>query len=293
MSASAQYASIPRLEPVIFGTANTARDGSGTMATLLRASSTAQSGTRIDKIQVNALGDTTNGMLRLFLARVRIGLALASLTFVTTTATATTSSPHGLVTGDLVTVEGAAPSQYNVTGVAITVLTPTSFSYAMGAPPATNATVVGSYVTSPAGRPPVLWRELPVSAAVVSPRTISSIGQSSTTATLTTATPHGLSTGDTVVIAGATPAAFNGTFSITVTTATAFTYQMLTAPGSNATVVGAYSAVKLSFSGSMSSTAAADTGYLPLILPVGTALLIATNNAEQFAASTGVAGDFA
>ena len=70
--------------------------------------------------------------------------------------------------------------------------------------------------------------------------TISSITRVTTTATLTTATNHGLVTGNYVTISGATPAAFNGTFSITVTGNTTFTYTMLTTPANDATVVGTY-----------------------------------------------------
>ena len=70
--------------------------------------------------------------------------------------------------------------------------------------------------------------------------TISSITRVTTTATLTTATNHGLVTGNYVTISGATPAAFNGTFPITVTGNTTFTYTMLTTPANDATVVGSY-----------------------------------------------------
>lgn len=72
------------------------------------------------------------------------------------------------------------------------------------------------------------------------PATISSITAVGTTATLTTATAHGLYTGNTVTISGATPAAYNGTFVITVVNPTRWTYTTLTAPGGNATVVGTY-----------------------------------------------------
>ena len=70
--------------------------------------------------------------------------------------------------------------------------------------------------------------------------TISTITFVTTTAILTTATAHGLSTGAVVTILGASPAAYNGTFSITVTGTTTFTYTMLSNPGANATVVGSY-----------------------------------------------------
>lgn len=77
--------------------------------------------------------------------------------------------------------------------------------------------------------------------SVTGAKAISTITNSTTTATLTTTTAHGLTTGTVVTIAGATPAAYNGTYTITVTTTTQFTYTMATNPGGNATVVGSYS----------------------------------------------------
>ena len=69
---------------------------------------------------------------------------------------------------------------------------------------------------------------------------ISTITFVTTTATLTTATAHGLTTGNTVFITGTTPAAYSGTFVITVTSTTTFTYTMLSTPSGNATVMGSY-----------------------------------------------------
>jgi hypothetical protein len=71
-------------------------------------------------------------------------------------------------------------------------------------------------------------------------QTISTITNVTTVATLTTATDHNLTTGTFVTISGATPAAYNGTFSITVVDAVSFTYTMLTTPAGSATVVGSY-----------------------------------------------------
>jgi hypothetical protein len=74
-------------------------------------------------------------------------------------------------------------------------------------------------------------------------QTISSItrgGTGNLTATLTTALAHGLITGNRVTISGATPSQFNGTYAITVTGATTFTYVMASAPANNATVMGSY-----------------------------------------------------
>jgi hypothetical protein len=71
-------------------------------------------------------------------------------------------------------------------------------------------------------------------------QTISSITRVTTTATLTTAANHNLSTGTFVTVSGATPSEYNGTFSITVTGATTFTYTMLSTPSGSASVVGSY-----------------------------------------------------
>jgi len=69
---------------------------------------------------------------------------ISSITHVGTTATLTTSSAHGLITGNRVTITGATANDYNGTYV-ITYISPTQFSYVMVTTPAANATVVGSY----------------------------------------------------------------------------------------------------------------------------------------------------
>jgi len=69
---------------------------------------------------------------------------------------------------------------------------------------------------------------------------ISTITRVTTTATLTTSTNHGLSTGTFVTVSGAIPTAFNGTYSITVTGVNTFTYVMASAPSADATTVGSY-----------------------------------------------------
>ena len=75
---------------------------------------------------------------------------------------------------------------------------------------------------------------------IVTGQNITSITFITTTATLTTNSPHGLSTNDYVTIAGASPAQYNGTYSITVTGASTFTYVMASTPATNATSVGTY-----------------------------------------------------
>jgi len=81
------------------------------------------------------------------------------------------------------------------------------------------------------------------SATTSTAQTISTItrgGTGNLTATLTTAVAHGLVTGNTITVAGAIPTQFNGTYRITVTGATTFTYTMATAPSGDATTVGTY-----------------------------------------------------
>lgn len=71
-------------------------------------------------------------------------------------------------------------------------------------------------------------------------QTISSITRVTTTATLTTASAHNLTTGTFVTVSGAIPVEYNGTFSITVVDATSFTYTMLATPSGSASTVGSY-----------------------------------------------------
>jgi hypothetical protein len=69
---------------------------------------------------------------------------------------------------------------------------------------------------------------------------ISGITHVTVTATLTTTLPHGLSTGAYITVSGATPAAYNGSFTITVTGDNTFTYVMGSDPAANASPVGSY-----------------------------------------------------
>jgi hypothetical protein len=92
-----------------------------------------------------------------------------------------------------------------------------------------------------------------VVASTSTAQTISSITRVGTLATLNTAAPHGLVTGNQVTVTGATPSDFNGTYIITKTSNTQFQYTMATTPASNATVVGTYS-VNIAVTGVNSNT---------------------------------------
>jgi len=139
-----------------------------------------------------------------------------TVTHVGTLATATTNVAHGLVTGNQIVMSGITPSAYNGTFI-ITVLNATQFTYVMSSTPATNSTSNGTAYA------------------------ITSITNVGTGALVTTAADHNLYTGNVIVVTGATPSAYNGTYTITKQSATTFTYALTTNPGGNATVVGTYS----------------------------------------------------
>lgn len=74
-------------------------------------------------------------------------VSLVSLTRSSSTATATTLNPHGLVTGNKVTVSGAVESAYNVTA-SVTVTSPTTFTYTVSGSPSTPATGTPIFTTA-------------------------------------------------------------------------------------------------------------------------------------------------
>lgn len=74
---------------------------------------------------------------------------------------------------------------------------------------------------------------------------IATITRSGTTATVTTTNPHGLKTGDSVTIYGATDALYNISASITATSSLTFTYIMAGTPSANAVAANSQSATQL------------------------------------------------
>lgn len=64
MANIANYAATPKYAVAQISTANTARDGTGTIGTVFSAGA---SGSRIDAINLKATGTTTAGMIRLFI----------------------------------------------------------------------------------------------------------------------------------------------------------------------------------------------------------------------------------
>ena len=108
-----------------------------------------------------------NYLVALDVTRAKYSATISTITFVTTTATLTTATPHNLSTGDSITVSGATPTQYNGT-FTVTVTGTNTFTYTMGGTPASNATVVGSYVVNTTTRFPTLvkWSHAAVPGAL-------------------------------------------------------------------------------------------------------------------------------
>jgi len=106
----------------------------------------------------------------------------------------TTAANHNLATGDTVIVTDASPSSYNGTYTVTLTSTPTTFT-----------------VATP---------------------TVSAASWSSNVITFTTATSHNLTTGNTVIVAGASPSGYNGTYTVASTpTSTTFTVANAVNPG--------------------------------------------------------------
>jgi hypothetical protein len=81
-----------------------------------------------------------------YIATTTTAQTISSITHVGNVATLTTSAPHGLITGNRVTISGATANDYNGTYV-ITKTGANTFTYTMATTPAANATVVGTYTT--------------------------------------------------------------------------------------------------------------------------------------------------
>lgn len=109
------------------------------------------------------------------------------------------------------------------------------------------------------------------------PKSVSSLTRSGNTATATTSTAHGYSTGDSVTIAGATPTDYNGTKTVTVTDSTHFTFSLTETPAT-------------SDSGTVTSatTTYADRTISSLAVALDTTTMIATATVTLGTAQTGL-----
>lgn len=147
--------------------------------------------------------------------------AVTSVTSVADIATVVTTVEHGFVTGADITISGAVETAYNGR-FNITVVDANTFTYQFtGATSPATGTIKCSNMA-------YYWQALGTRV------TLTSLTHVTTTATATK-NGHGFSNGQYVTIAGATPAAYNGTFVISNVAANTFDYTMASDPGANAT----------------------------------------------------------
>jgi hypothetical protein len=99
MAATINFANAPRVSGVTISTANTNRDGTGTLGTVITAGT---NGTRIDRIRAQAIVTTTAGRVRLFLYDGSNYYALEEMPIAAATVSATVSGAVAEITfGDL------------------------------------------------------------------------------------------------------------------------------------------------------------------------------------------------
>lgn len=108
-----------------------------------------------------------------------------------TSATVTTATAHGFSVGEKITVSGASPSGFNTVATVVSSADTTHFTYTLPA-------ALGGAATT--------------------------VGKSTSNKATATAAAHGLSTGQSVTIAGAAPSGYNGVFVVTVIDVNTFTY---------------------------------------------------------------------
>ncbi len=171
---------------------------------------------------------------------VNFGSRVLSVTLLTrsgTTATATTSAPHNLLTGAIVTIAGADQTDYNGS-FTVTVTGPSTFTYTVANAPATPATGTKTATSGTGNRftfqgsgvadftlqlnnpASTIRGVLPI--ALAGPLT-----RTNDVATATTYLAHGLVVGAPVRIMGAGDNAYNGAFTVlSVPTPTTFTYRV-------------------------------------------------------------------
>lgn len=169
MATSAQYVATPKIDSAVTVTAEAITTGlAATNSTVAVAFTAGSSGARIDQINLTATGSATTvaGQIALWICKGDIGKTISSLTSATTTATVTTATAHGLITGDLVTIQGCTPAEFNVKGASITVTSTTAFTYAITSVSSAAANVIGYYASTHVAPQYSLLREVPVTAVL-------------------------------------------------------------------------------------------------------------------------------
>jgi hypothetical protein len=157
-----QYASKPFISSGIVTTADASYTAPAN-ATVGIVAVAKSSGARIDNLDVISLGTSVAGILRFWLCEGVPALApVSSITSAAAVATMTSTAPHGLITGDLITIQDAFPVEYNVRAAAVTVTSATTFTFPITPVGGVSAVLVGEYSSTHAAPLYHLLKELPV-----------------------------------------------------------------------------------------------------------------------------------
>jgi subtilisin-like proprotein convertase family protein len=144
----------------------------------------------------------------------------ASVNFVTIT----TTTPHGLVVGQQVSISGVTVAGYNGTFLVTGILTPTLFTYSLAtsglAASAAGTVRISTFDNS---QVTVMYHDTGTSTTIApSPGGATEIGN---VVTITTTTPHGLQLGQQISISGIGITGYNGNWTVTgILSPTSFTY---------------------------------------------------------------------
>jgi hypothetical protein len=144
MAQSASYAATSVIDSGTTTTADTSYTAPTTATVGVIATATTTD-TRIDNIDSVCQGISVAGLHRLWLCEGNVSPVISGITSSTTTATCTTATPHNLVTGDLITLRGAFPTNYNVTNASVTVTSTTAFTFTIVSTGNVAARDVGAY----------------------------------------------------------------------------------------------------------------------------------------------------
>ncbi|MBF0435557.1 MAG: hypothetical protein HQL77_09325 [Magnetococcales bacterium] len=145
---------------------------------------------------ITVTGSTTFTYTTSTALATQTGTSITASKGVSTTATASVTA-HGFSTGDSVTISGATPTDYNGAHV-ITYVDANTFTFSAPTSPSAATGTITARLTSPTA--------------------------------FATLTGHGYSTGNSIIISGATPSTFNGTYSITVLDSNTFKYTLASSP---------------------------------------------------------------
>jgi len=144
------------------------------------------------------------GTVSILVPSKKDAIPVTSISRTSNVSTATTTRSHGLITGDIVSID-VTGTGFDATNVSITKLTDTTFTYANSGSDAGSTVVVGE----------VIHRSSVATTSLV---------RTSNVTTVVTAQSHGLQTGDLVSVTGADSAFNIASVAVTYVSATSFTY---------------------------------------------------------------------